>query len=224
MKVMKAMKAVEATIMKKAKDRGKVAAAEKINYSKVAKALKRELGKDGGLDEVTGATAKTSMKKPAATSEEEKEAGKSADDSDATEVADSLEYLTLKDHKSTWSSLLRPSNLPALVEICISGEGIAAHVLFNVEKCGAMVGSGWLLFGEVIGARTKGVGAALKPFSNANQKLVVHLCESSPKKCKFVDDKKVVFHCEAIRPRVHGDEFLAEAVESAGVGGKGHFR
>ncbi len=52
-RVMKAMKTVEATTMKNVKDQGKVAAAERINYSNVAKALKRELGKVGGLDEVT---------------------------------------------------------------------------------------------------------------------------------------------------------------------------
>ena len=69
-----------------------------------------------------------------------------------------------------------------------------------------MVSSGWLLFGEVICAKTKGAEAALKHLFNADQKLVLHLCESSPKTCKFVDDKKVVFHSDAIHPRVQGDD------------------
>ena len=42
MKVMKAMKVAQATAPRKVKDQGRVAAAEKINYSKHAKTLKRE--------------------------------------------------------------------------------------------------------------------------------------------------------------------------------------
>ena len=75
MKVMKAMKTAQATALKKVKDQGQVAAAEKISYSKLAKALKKEFGKDGGFDEVTGATAKTSNEKPVAATDEEEEAG-----------------------------------------------------------------------------------------------------------------------------------------------------
>ncbi len=94
---------------------------------------------------VTGTPEKASVKKPAAAPEEGEEAGNSDDESDAAEVADSLEYSTLKDHRSTLSSLLRPSNLPALVEIDIAGGGITADVLFKVEQCGDAVSSGWLL-------------------------------------------------------------------------------
>ncbi len=60
------------------------------------------------------------------------------------------------------------------MEIYISGEGISkdpentARILLNVEKRGAMVSSGWLLFGEVICVRPKGAGAALKLCFDAN--------------------------------------------------------
>ena len=54
-----------------------------------------------------------------------------------------------------------------------------------------MVSSGWLLFGEVICAKTKGAEAAPKHLVNANQKSVLHLCKSSPNRCEFVDDTDV---------------------------------
>ncbi len=75
MKLMKVMKTAQATALKKVKDQGQAAAAEKIYCSKLANALKKELGKDRGLDEVTGTTAKTSNEKPVAAPDEEEEAG-----------------------------------------------------------------------------------------------------------------------------------------------------
>ncbi len=42
---------------------------------------------------------------------------------------------------------------------------------------------------------------APKQLYNGNQKLALHLGKSSPKKCKFVDNKKVVFLSDSIRPK-----------------------
>ena len=49
-------------------------------------------------------------------------------------------------------------------------KGITAHVFINVEKCGAVVSSGWLFLGEAICAKTKDAEAALKHLFNANLK------------------------------------------------------